>query len=142
MDRWNARPRRRPWASTATAGCVVVLAGLATAWSGPGPVAGALGDALYAVLVLLLARLVLHRHSPTVHAALAVGLCWAVEVAQATGAPAVAVEAWAPLRYVLGTTFGWLDLLWYALGVLVASVIIVGLSRRSGGAWRTASGRP
>jgi uncharacterized protein DUF2809 len=134
------RPRRprRPWRSTALAGAAVVTAGLATARFG----SGAVGDALYAALVLLLVRWALPRWSPAAHAALAVGLCWAVEVAQATGGPAQAVEAWPPLRYLLGTTFGPLDLLWYALGVLAAWGVIVGSSRRRAGTVRAASDRP
>jgi len=135
------RPRRA-WRSTALAGAAVVTAGLATARLGSGAVGDALGDALYAALVLLLVRWALPRMSSAARAGLAVGLCWAVEVAQATGGPARAVEAWPPLRYLLGTTFGPLDLLWYALGVLAAWVVIVGLSRRPGDAVRAASGRP
>lgn len=74
------RPRR-PWRSTALAGAAVVTAGLATARLGSGAVGDALGDALYAALVLLLVRWALPRMSSAARAGLAVGLCWAVEVA-------------------------------------------------------------
>ncbi|WP_213282157.1 DUF2809 domain-containing protein [Cellulomonas hominis] len=124
--------------STAVAGGLVVVAGLASARSGSGPVGDALGDALYAALVLLLVRLAwpaLRRRS---QAAIAIGLCWAVEAAQATGGPAAAVQAWAPLRYLLGTTFVATDLLWYAVGVLTTSGLVTLASRCWGGTRRAA----
>lgn len=124
--------RRRPWRSVVPAGALVVAAGLAAARYGTGPLGDALGDALYAVLVLLLVVLALPRLARPAQAGLALGLCWAVEVAQATGAPAAAVAAWPPLRYLLGTTFVATDLLWYAVGVLLASCVMVLASRWSG----------
>lgn len=128
----RAEQGRRPWRATALIGAVVVVAGLATARYGSGPVGDALGDALYAVLVLLLVALALPRLARPGQAAVAAGLCWAVELAQATGGPAAAVAAWPPLRYLLGTTFVATDLLWYAVGVLVASCLTVLASRWSG----------
>ena len=113
--------RGRPWAATAVAGALVVAAGLATARYGSGAAADALGDALYAALVTLLVVLAVPRWPRAAQAGLAVGLCWAVELAQLTGAPAAAAEAWPPLRYLLGTTFVATDLLWYAVGVLLAA---------------------
>jgi hypothetical protein len=129
MDRARTGPGRRPWVGTLLAGTLVVAAGLATARSGTGALGDALGDALYAVLVLLVVGLLLPRAGLGVRAAVAVVLCWAVEVAQATGAPAAAAAAWPPLRYLLGTTFAWADLLWYALGVLAAAAVMAGTSR-------------
>ncbi|MCG7284827.1 DUF2809 domain-containing protein [Cellulomonas sp. ACRRI] len=119
------------------AGTLVVAAGLATARYGSGAVADALGDALYAALVLLLVVLAVPRWSRAAQAAAAVGLCWAVELAQLTGAPAAAADAWPPLRYLLGTTFVATDLLWYAVGVLLASSATV-LASRVGDARRAA----
>ena len=127
----------RPWAATAVAGALVVTAGLATARYGSGAAADALGDALYAALVLLLIALAVPRWSPAAQAGVAVGLCWAVELVQLTGAPAAAADAWPPLRYLLGTTFVATDLLWYAVGVLAASSVTV-LASRVGGARRAA----
>ncbi|GIG37657.1 ribosomal maturation YjgA family protein [Cellulomonas pakistanensis] len=111
----------RPWLATAVAGAVVVVLGLATARLGSGGTADALGDALYAALVLLLVALAAPRWPRAVRAGVAVALCWAVELLQLTGVPAAASSAWPPLRYLLGTTFVATDLLWYAVGVLVAS---------------------
>lgn len=122
----------RPWRTTAIVGGLVVAAGLATARYGTGPLGDALGDALYAVLVLLLVALALPRLSRPAQAGLALAVCWTVEAAQATGGPAAAVAAWPPLRYLLGTTFVATDLLWYAVGVLVASSVTVLASRWSG----------
>lgn len=133
---------RRPWGPTTLAGAFVVAAGLGTARWGTGAAGDALGDALYAVLVLLLVGLAAPRSPLALRAATAVALCWAVEVAQATGGPAAAVGAWPPLRYLLGTTFGWLDLLWYALGVLLGASGILLASRWSGGTRRAATTRP
>ena len=123
---------RRPWRATVLVGALVVAAGLGTARYGTGPVGDALGDALYAVLVLLLVALALPRRLRPTQAAVALALCWAVELAQATGGPAVAVAAFPPLRYLLGTTFVATDLLWYAVGVLLASCVTVLASRWSG----------
>lgn len=131
----------RPWRSTALAGGVVVAAGLATSTAGSGALADAAGDALYAALVLLVARVVAHQARRGTQAAVALALCWAVEIAQATGAPAAAVAAWSPLRYLLGTTFAWADLLWYAVGVLATWGVMVVASGRRGGARRTATHR-
>jgi hypothetical protein len=123
---------RRPWRATVLAGALVVAAGLGTARYGTGPVGDALGDALYAVLVLLLVGLALPRRGRWTQAAVALALCWAVELAQATGGPAAAVEAFPPLRYLLGTTFVVTDLFWYAVGVCVTSCATVLASRWSG----------
>lgn len=130
----------RPWLATAVAGAVVVAAGLATARLGTGAAADALGDALYAALVLLLVALAVPRWSRAARAGTAVALCWAVELLQLTGVPAAASTAWPPLRYVLGTTFVATDLLWYAVGVLVASCGTV-LASRVGGVRRAAVSR-
>ncbi|MBU5422219.1 DUF2809 domain-containing protein [Cellulomonas hominis] len=120
----------------------VVLAGLATARYGTGAVGDALGDALYAVLVLLVVTVVLPRLSVATRAGLALGLCWVVELAQLTGGPAAAVAAWPPLQYLLGTTFAWPDLLAYAAGAGVAAAVMVLSSPRSGGPGRPALRRP
>lgn len=119
----------RPWAGTAVAAVLVVAAGLATARYGSGAVADALGDALYAALVTLLVGLAVPPWPRSALVGLAVGLCWAVELAQLTGVPAAAADAWPPLRYLLGTTFVATDLLWYAVGVLVATWGTVLVSR-------------
>ncbi|WP_454050357.1 DUF2809 domain-containing protein [Cellulomonas sp. Marseille-Q8402] len=132
MTRSGPDRRRRPWRTALPAGALVVLAGLATARYGTGPLADALGDALYAVLVLLLVALALPRLARPAQTGTALAVCWVVEIAQVTGGPAAAAAAWPPLRYLLGTTFVATDLLWYAVGVLLASCVMVVASRWSG----------
>jgi hypothetical protein len=122
------------------AAALVVAAGLATARYGSGAVADALGDALYAALVTLLVGLAVPRWSAAARGGPAGGGGWGVERAQLTGAPAAAADAWPPLRYLLGTTFVATDLLWYAVGVLLATWGTV-LASRVGGARRAAVSR-
>lgn len=96
-----------------------ILTGLAVSTRGTGPLADALGDTLYAVMVILGLALVLPRPRLVV-AALGLAWCWAVELAQLTGLPAAAVAAWPPLRFVLGTTFQAVDLVAYVVGAVAA----------------------
>lgn len=129
----------RPWCSTLLAVPLVVAAGLAVARSGTGVLADALGDALYAALVVLLVRFVASRRSIWTQAAAGLALCTVVELAQLTVVPATVAAAYPPARYVLGTTFVVTDLLAYAAGaVLTAAVVravqVVGRGGRSSGA--------
>lgn len=87
-----------------------------------------LGNALYAVAVYLVVAIgctLLRRHwSVQVVAGIAVGLCWALEAFQATGWTARTISS-ASIRTVLGTTFGFTDLIGYVVGVAVIAVIDV-----------------
>ncbi len=121
---------------------LVVVAGLATARLVPGLLGDALGDALYAALVLLLVTVLVPHRGLAARGAVALALCWAVELAQATGGPGAAVRAWPPLRYLLGTTFAWPDLVAYAVGVLVAAALMRVASVRSPGLRRPVTTRP
>jgi uncharacterized membrane protein YedE/YeeE len=84
------------------------------------------GDALYAValyLVIAIASALLRRTwGPQVIGGIAVGLCWAIEAFQATGWTARSVSS-ANLRHVLGTTFGFTDLIWYLIGVVAIALV-------------------
>jgi hypothetical protein len=64
---------------------------------------------------------------PLVVAGVALALCVVVELAQLTGLPARVPQ----LRWVLGTTFAPVDLLWYAVGALggAGAMVLVGRSR-------------
>lgn len=115
-----APPRRRTALAAAVVGTLV--AGLLVS-RGTGLAADLAGGALYAVLVQLLVLLVAPRTRPLVAGAVALGLCWVVELAQLTGLPATAVDAWAPLHYVLGSTFSAPDLPAYAAGVAAVTAI-------------------
>lgn len=129
---WRDRsvPRRRGVLVVIAVG--VVAAGLVVTRVAHGAAAGAVGDALYAALVYVLVALAAPRSGARLVGGVALATCLAVELAQLSGAPAAAVSAWAPLRYVLGTTFQWTDLVAYAGGVLVAAGID-GRSRRPSG---------
>ncbi|NUL43909.1 DUF2809 domain-containing protein [Cellulosimicrobium funkei] len=99
----------------------------AAAWTGPA------GDALYAVLIYLIIALVLPARPRVLVAGLALAVCLAVELLQLTGLSAELGALWAPLRLVLGTTFGFADLAAYAAGAALAyaadRLLGVGFSR-------------
>jgi hypothetical protein len=75
-----------------------------------------LGDLLYAVAAYLVLALLLRR-SPGFIAALALGLCLAVESFKLTGIPEQ-LNHWGIVRWLLGTTFSWHNLACYALGII------------------------
>jgi len=120
VDRADGALRRRLVAVVVVP--VVVLVGLTSRAVSSGPSGSALGDILYATLVYVLVVLVVPRVRPAAVAVVALVLCWFVELAQLTGGPAALAEAWWPLRYLLGTSFVWTDLVLYALGVLLGLV--------------------
>lgn len=133
----SAPARRR--ATAALVAVVVVATGLGVRGLAGGPVASAAGDVLYAVLVYLLVVVLLPRLRPLRVGAVALVVCWAVELAQTTGVPAALADAWWPVRYVLGTSFVWTDLLLGAVGALLASG--VDLAHRGLRARRSVSAR-
>ena len=101
------------------------------------------GDAMYAValyLAIAIAATLLRRPlTAQVVGGIAVGVCWAIEAFQSTGWTARSVSS-ANLRHVLGTTFGFTDLIWYLIGVVVIALIDVRWLR-PGVASRPATGR-
>jgi hypothetical protein len=108
-------------ARLAAAAVAVVGSGLLVTRVGHGPVAGAVGDGLFAGLVYLLVALVAPRARVVVVGAIACGLCVVIELLQLTGIPAAATQVWGPARYVLGTTFQAVDLVAYAVGAAVGA---------------------
>jgi len=92
----------------------VVLAGLLAG-------SNLVGDGLYAVLVYVLLVGVAPSVPTTRAAAVAFGICAAVELLQLTGLPAAIVATLPGARLVLGTTFNAPDLLAYAAGVVLAT---------------------
>ncbi|MFS0703907.1 DUF2809 domain-containing protein [Cellulomonas sp. 179-A 9B4 NHS] len=127
--RADAPARRRGPLLVAAAG--VLVTGLVVA-RGDSLAADLAGGALYAALVHLLVLLAAPRVRWPVGAAVALGGCVAVELAQLTGAPAAVVAAWPPAAYVLGSTFVAGDLLAYAAGVAVVAAVDVAGRRRAG----------
>ncbi|WP_104162322.1 DUF2809 domain-containing protein [Cryobacterium sp. N22] len=104
-------------------GALIVATGLLVHFLTQGIVSDFVGDALYAVLVYLVVSIVLVRLPGRQVAVLAILLCVAVEVFQLTGVPSSLAEHFAPVRYLLGTTFNALDLVAYAVGVLAATAV-------------------
>src|SRR5215831_9922418 len=78
-----------------------------------------LGDVLYAVAAYLTLALLLFRRPPALVALLALALCLAVEMFQATGVPARYAHLTA-VRWLLGTTFSWHEVACYFVGVAAA----------------------
>ena len=96
----------------------------------PPVLADGLGAALYAALVVVLALLLAPRLSPWTAAAVALGVCTAVELLQLTAVPARAAELVPAARLVLGSGYSTTDLLWYAAGAGASGLVDVGVRRR------------
>jgi hypothetical protein len=92
-------------------------------------VADKLGDLLYAALVTFGVWLLAPRAPGVVVGGVAAAFCLAVELLQLTGLPAAAAGVTPLARLVLGSGFDAWDLPAYALGVLVA-LVVVRISRR------------
>ena len=88
------------------------------------------GDIAYAILVAFIVLFVSPRATPVAVGAVAVTICFAIELFQLTGIPARAPRL---LRIVLGTTFAWHDLACYAIGGAVAAAIIALSPRAASG---------
>ncbi|MFI6817016.1 DUF2809 domain-containing protein [Nonomuraea sp. NPDC050328] len=95
---------------------ITVAAGLGLRMFMDGPFAKYGGDALYTVLIYVLVLLVWPRLKPLWTLLIAVGASWVIEFAQIVGIPEV-------LRPVFGSTFNAPDLLWYAVGGLLAFLL-------------------
>jgi hypothetical protein len=126
MTRAPERPRRARL-HLALAALAVIPLGLLTRADLPLPplVASYGGDTLYATLVYLLVALVWPAWPSWRLGAVALSLCFAVELSQLLQVPWLdALRATLPGRLVLGTGFLWSDLTCYAAGVLlgVASI--------------------
>jgi hypothetical protein len=75
-----------------------------------------LGDVLYAVAAYLALALVLHRRPGALIAPLALAGCLAIEGFKLTGVP-VLYARFGAVRWLLGTTPSWHNVVCYALGV-------------------------
>ncbi|MBD7916821.1 DUF2809 domain-containing protein [Cellulomonas sp. Sa3CUA2] len=122
-------PRPRTRALLAVPVLVVLVTGLAVS-RGDGLAADLAGGALYAALVHLLVLLAVPAAHGGRAAAVALGVCVAVELAQLTPVPAAVGEMWPPAAYVLGSTFVATDLLTYLAGVLVVAGVEALTGRR------------
>jgi hypothetical protein len=98
-----------------------VAAGLAVHLLAPaGAINDAVGDVLYAALIVLLVLLIAPRARWWATGAIALGWCFGVEFLQLTPLPAQWTASVPPLRLVLGAGFSGWDLLWYAVGAALA----------------------
>lgn len=79
-----------------------------------------LGDALYAVMVYFVVALVRPSLRPRALGLLAFGISFAIELFQATGIPARLPRV---LQLVLGTSFGWHDVVCYAVGAAFVALV-------------------
>lgn len=104
----------------AVAGLVVIPLGLAARFLVGGWVADATGGILYAVLMYLLVAFIKPRWPIGAVAALAWGLCMAIELFQLTPIPRDLGAIFPPARLALGSTFVATDLVAYAAGVFLA----------------------
>lgn len=105
------------------------------------------GDALYAVLVYLLAAFVAPRWPRPAVALFAFAVCAGVELLQLTGLPRDWASAFPPIELVLGTGFDLRDIVVYAAAVAAASLADVVLTRAltpalTGAGPGNATGRP
>lgn len=106
------------------AAIVTIVVGLCVHAVGSGYAGDAAGDALYAVLIYLLAAIVVRRGAWVP----ALAWCIGVEFFQLTGWPA----AWGfPWTLLFGSGFAWADLAFYALGVGVAACVDALVRRRA-----------
>lgn len=122
-------PRRRP--ALASAGVLVVAAGLSVHYLAAGALASLFADALYAALVYLIVAFLTPRTPPARVAVIAAALCAVVELFQLTGVPSRLAEAAPPIALVLGTTFVAWDLVAYVVGAALAGLADTGVRRTS-----------
>lgn len=119
MNRGNLGRRAR----LAIAAPCILIAGLAVHAFADGPVGGFAGDALYAALIVVLVAFAAPRAARWVAPVVALAFCWAIEFLQLTPIPHEVSASIHGAYFVLGSTFQWIDLVAYAVGVAVAGVI-------------------
>ncbi|QIZ98421.1 DUF2809 domain-containing protein [Leifsonia sp. PS1209] len=134
----SRRGRRSRRARLAVAAACILVAGLAVHAFADGPVGGFAGDALYAALIAVIVAFAVPRAARWVAPVVALAFCWAIEVLQLTPLPR-AIEVAVPGSYfVFGSTFQWIDLVAYAVGVAVVAAV----SRPAAGSSRDARTTP
>ena len=86
-----------------------------------------LGDALYAVMLYGIVSFVRPTARATTRGIVAFAICFAIELFQLTGIPKTLPRL---LRIAIGDTFGWHDVVCYAVGALVITLIDVRTTNR------------
>jgi len=99
---------------------LTIVAGLGSRAVLSGLAAKIAGDALYTVLVYVLALVVRPDVRPRTAFVVALGVSFAIELFQLTPYPAWLSSKNALLRLVFGTTFGFVDLAGYVVGAITA----------------------
>jgi len=117
----------RRWAAVAALPVVVALGLGARALLGGLP-AKIAGDALYAVMVYVVVLIVRPDARPARVGLVALGVSFAVELAQLTPYPAWLSSRHVLLRLVFGSTFGFVDLAGYVVGAALAFAVDAQLS--------------
>lgn len=107
----------------------MIATGLIVHFRMRGPAGDIIGDALYAVMIYLLAVVLLPRTSRRILAALALALCFGIELLQLTALPASVNGAFPPAALVLGHGFDQRDLLVYLVAVLVVLIVDAAITR-------------
>jgi len=102
---------------------VTVAAGLGARALLPPLAAKYVGVALYGTMMVALVVVAAPRAGVAKAAAWALGLCWAVELAQLTPGPAWLSAQHALLRLAFGTTFSGWDLAAYVPGVALGAAV-------------------
>lgn len=110
---------------------LTVAAGLAARAGLPPQAAKYVGVALYGTMMVALVAVAAPRAGLARVAAWALGLCWAVELAQLTPGPAWLSSQHVLLRLALGSTFSGWDLVAYVPGVALGASSLHLLRRRS-----------
>lgn len=121
---------------------VVVVGGLTVHELADGWAGAFAGDALYAVLMVVLVAVVAPRAPSALAGALALAVCVGVELLQLTSVPARLSATIPGVELVLGSTFQVTDLLAYAIGSLVAASTDLLVRRRAAGSSRGARTTP
>ncbi|MFF0373968.1 ribosomal maturation YjgA family protein [Actinoplanes missouriensis] len=85
---------------------------------GSGALAQNSGTALYASMIYAILFALTPQARPLTAGVAAITFCWAVELFQLTGVPALLAEHSVVARLVLGAHFDGWDMLWYPVGVL------------------------
>lgn len=127
----------------AVVAAVTVTLGLLIHQAAQGTIGDVAGDALYAVLIYVLAAFVVPHARPWRLALTAFAICAGIELFQLTGLPRAWAAEFPPIGLVLGSGFDARDIVVYAVAAVAASVIDAQaarmLSARSPG---NAAGRP
>lgn len=106
----------------AVAAVVTIMVGLGVHRFAPdGAASDIAGDALYALLVYLLAVVIVPHRAAWVPALVAWVWCTAIELFQLTGLPLAWGDGFPPIMLVLGTVFDARDLVVYTVTVLAVA---------------------